>query len=127
MKNKPQRHRGTEAWSYRNASVPLCLCGSALLMAWIAAPLAAQFRRGAVVETAAPAKPSVYVRDSAVAAEKLALAQRMERLKEWNKSADVYQEIVEKYADRVVPADDPGDASGTPTRYTSVTQKVQTL
>jgi outer membrane protein assembly factor BamB len=45
----------------------------------------------------------VYVRDSAVAAEKLALAERMERLKEWDKSADVYQEIVEKYADRVVP------------------------
>src|SRR5688572_15261572 len=38
----------------------------------------------------------VYVRDSAVASEKLALAERMERLKEWDKSADVYQEIVEK-------------------------------
>ena len=25
-----------------------------------------------------------------------------ERLKEWNKSADLYQEILEKYADRVV-------------------------
>src|SRR4051794_35223375 len=34
----------------------------------------------------------VYVRDSALAQEKFALAQKMERLKEWNKSADLYQE-----------------------------------
>ena len=44
----------------------------------------------------------VYVRDSAIAMEKLALAKRMERAHEWNKSADVYQEILEKYPDRVV-------------------------
>src|SRR4051794_13212823 len=31
----------------------------------------------------------VYVRDSALAQEKFALAQKMERLKEWNKSADL--------------------------------------
>src|ERR1700722_16961384 len=41
----------------------------------------------------------VYVRDSAIALEKLALAQRMERLKEWGKSAEVYQGILEKYPD----------------------------
>jgi outer membrane protein assembly factor BamB/tetratricopeptide (TPR) repeat protein len=74
-------------------------------------------------------RQTVYVRDSAVAGEKLALAQRMERLKEWNKAADVYQEIVEKYADRVVPAsgtDASGtDAAGNATRYTSVTVEVQ--
>src|SRR6476469_38256 len=46
----------------------------------------------------------VYVRDSAVAVEKFALAERMERLKEWAKSADVYQEILQKYSDRVVPS-----------------------
>src|SRR5205814_7835307 len=46
----------------------------------------------------------VYVRDSALALEKFALAQKMERLKEWNKSADLYQEILEKYSDRVVPS-----------------------
>src|SRR5580765_2872237 len=46
----------------------------------------------------------VYVRDSAVAVEKFALAERMDRLKEWTKSADVYQEILQKYADRVVPS-----------------------
>jgi outer membrane protein assembly factor BamB/TolA-binding protein len=70
----------------------------------------------------------VYVRDSAVAVEKLALAQRMERLKEWDKSADVYQEIVEKYADRVVPNQtDPtgADPAGAPRSYSSVTLEVQ--
>src|SRR5688500_17191424 len=35
----------------------------------------------------------VYVRDSAVAVEKFALAERLEHLKEWDKSADVYMEI----------------------------------
>src|SRR5207249_3885857 len=39
----------------------------------------------------------VYVRDSGGAVEKLALAQRMERLKEWDKAADVYQEVLDKY------------------------------
>src|SRR5436309_440370 len=52
----------------------------------------------------------VYVRDSAVAQEKLALALRMERLKQWNNSADVYQEVLEKYHDRVVPL--PPDPDG---------------
>ena len=46
----------------------------------------------------------VYVRDSALALEKFALAQRMERLKEWGKSADLYQEVIERYPDRVVPS-----------------------
>jgi outer membrane protein assembly factor BamB len=70
-----------------------------------------------------PTTQGVYVRDSAVAGEKLALAQRMEHLKEWDKSADVYQEIVEKYSDRVVPVSD--ETGGQ--RYTSVTLRVQEL
>src|SRR5437667_8890273 len=70
-----------------------------------------------------PTTQGVYVRDSAVAGEKLALAQRMEHLKEWDKSADVYQEIVEKYSDRVVPVADDSGAQ----RYTSVTLRVQEL
>src|SRR4051812_32536868 len=56
----------------------------------------------------------VYVRDSAVAGEKLALAQRMERLKEWDKSADVYQEILEKYSDRVIALNGAADAPAAP-------------
>ena len=46
----------------------------------------------------------VYVRDPAGASDKWALAKRMEGLKEWNKSADLLQEILTKYADRVVPS-----------------------
>ena len=72
-----------------------------------------------------PTTQGVYVRDSAVAGEKLALAQRMEHLKEWDKSADVYQEIVEKYSDRVVSinADDTGGGQ----RYVGVVLRVQEL
>src|SRR5688572_11324457 len=65
----------------------------------------------------------VYVRDSALALEKFALAQKMERLKEWNKSADLYQEILEKYADRVVPSQ--MDRDQKIYQYTSVTKGVQ--
>src|SRR5688500_6326526 len=65
----------------------------------------------------------VYVRDSAIAADKFELGKRMERLKEWHKSADVYQEILEKYQDRVVPTltNDRGQA----VKYASVTVAVQ--
>jgi len=66
----------------------------------------------------------VYVRDSAIALEKLALARRMERLHEWGKSADVYQEILEKYPDRVVPSgEDP--QTHVVNRYVSVTETVR--
>jgi outer membrane protein assembly factor BamB len=65
----------------------------------------------------------VYVRDSALALEKFALAQKMERLKEWNKSADLYQEILEKYSDRVVPSQI--DKDNKIYQYTSVTKGVQ--
>src|ERR1700683_3841177 len=66
----------------------------------------------------------VYVRDSAIAMEKLALAQRMERLHEWAKSADVYQEILEKYQDRVVPTHT-DQLTQVPDRYASVTETVR--
>lgn len=64
----------------------------------------------------------VYVRDSALALEKLALAERMERLKEWNKSADLFQEVIEKYPDRVVPSRTGEDDKIV--QYTSVTRRV---
>lgn len=66
---------------------------------------------------------SVFVRDSAVAAEKLALAERMERLKEWDTSAEVYQEVLDQYADRVLPIH--SDDKGQPDRFGSVTSVVQ--
>ena len=65
----------------------------------------------------------VYVRDSAIAQEKLALAVRMEGLKEWGKSADVYQEILVKYPDRVVPSS--VDSNDRIIQYTSVTEAVR--
>jgi len=46
----------------------------------------------------------VSVRDSLEAIKKLEDARRMERLKDWNKAADWYQEVIEKYGDRVVPS-----------------------
>ena len=64
----------------------------------------------------------VYVRDSAVAAEKLALAFRLEHLGEWNKAADVYQELLQQYADRVTPSDDKDQQIY---QYTSITIAVQ--
>ena len=65
----------------------------------------------------------VYVRDSAVAVEKFALAERMEHLKEWEKSADVYMEILQGYADRVVPSQ--VDKDNKIYQYTSVVGAVQ--
>lgn len=66
---------------------------------------------------------AVFVRDSSIATEKMALAERMERLKEWDKSADVYQEVIDKYADRVIPTR--SDDTGAIAQYTSVALVVQ--
>lgn len=66
---------------------------------------------------------SVYVRDSAVAVEKIALAERMERLQEWNKAAELYQEILEQYADRVLPSQT--DEENKIYQYASVAKAVQ--
>ncbi len=44
----------------------------------------------------------VYVRDSAGAVEKIALAERMEHLREWSKAADAYQDVLANFGDRVV-------------------------
>ena len=61
----------------------------------------------------------VYVRDSGIAVEKFALADRMERLGEWGKAADIYQEMLQQQADRVVAS--AADA----TRFRSVIAAVQ--
>jgi len=73
--------------------------------------------------TAAEPQQGVYVRDSAIASDKFELGKRMERLKEWHKSADVYQEILEKYQDRVVPV--AYNDKNQPIKYASVTVAVQ--
>ncbi len=65
----------------------------------------------------------VFVRDSAIATEKFPLIDRLESMGEWNNAADLLQEILEKYADRVVPmkSDEPAGAR----RYTSVAAEVR--
>jgi cellulose synthase operon protein C len=65
----------------------------------------------------------VYVRDSAIALEKFAHGQRMERQREWHTAADIYQEILEQYPDRVVPSQ--VDAENRIYQYTSVIYAVQ--
>jgi hypothetical protein len=62
---------------------------------------------------------NVYIHDSGVATEKLALAQRLEHLGEWGKAADIYQEMLKTLADRLVGR--PGSADS----YTSVKLAVQ--
>ena len=65
----------------------------------------------------------VFVRESAAALDTFQNGQRMERLKEWAKAADFYQEVVEKYRDRVIPSAQ--DADHHATQYTSIAQMVQ--
>ena len=65
----------------------------------------------------------VFVRDSPAAWDTFQNGQRMQRLQEWSKAADFYQEVLEKYRDRVVPADT--DANHHTTQYTSISRMVQ--
>ncbi len=46
----------------------------------------------------------VFVHDSTLAQDKLTQAMRMEQGKDWSKAADLYQEVLEKYSDRVIPS-----------------------
>src|SRR4051812_27450451 len=94
---------------------------------WILAP-------GFCIPSGASAQPSnlynrdfnqVYVRDSAVAMEKFALAERLERLREWSKAGDVYQDILTNYADRVVASASDPSGNGQVIQYTSVIPAVQ--
>src|SRR5436853_3139657 len=65
----------------------------------------------------------VYVHDSARALELFANGQKMERLKEWTKAADFYQEVIEKFADSVVQSE--VDTDNNVVQYKSVTIAVQ--
>src|SRR4051794_9832949 len=50
------------------------------------------------------AAQGVTVKDSLEAIKKLNDARNMERLEDWNKAADWYQEVIEKYGQYVVPS-----------------------
>src|SRR3954452_10890782 len=65
----------------------------------------------------------VSVRDSLEAIKKLEDARRMERLEDWNKAADWYQEVIEKYGDRVVPSGT--DEKNNIRQYTGIERPVQ--
>ena len=67
----------------------------------------------------------VSVRDSLEAIKKLEDARRMERLKDWNKAADWYQEVIEKYGDRVVPSGT--DAKNNIFQYTGIEVRVHEM
>src|SRR6476619_8588971 len=60
----------------------------------------------------------VSVRDSLEAIKKLEDARRMERLEDWNKAADWYQEVIEKYGQYVVP--NGTDANNNIRQYTGI-------
>lgn len=65
----------------------------------------------------------VSVRDSLEAVKKIEDARRMERLEDWNKAADWYQEVIEKYGQYVVPSDT--DAQNNIRQYTGIERPVQ--
>jgi len=60
----------------------------------------------------------VNVNDSTLAIDQINLAQRLAAEKDWPKSSEVYQGVIEKYRDRVVPSHAGED--GVVDRYTSV-------
>jgi len=109
-------------------------CAIALPLALILVLVPAIIGRGDVAGDSTPdasGSKNVYIHDSGVATEKLALAQRMEHLGEWAKAADIYQEMLKTLADRLVARTGPG-ASSTPgsattpaNTYTSVKLAVQ--
>lgn len=102
-------------WARWIAVAVLLICGKA-----IAQDLLVPQQQAAAIDSVSGMEPlgGVYVHDSAIALDKMALAQRLERLQEWTKSSEIYQEITEKYRDRVVPSH--VDDQGVIDQYTSV-------
>src|SRR5258706_15122269 len=64
----------------------------------------------------------VSVRDSLEAVKKIEDARRMERLEDWNKAADLDQEVIGKYGQYVVPSDT--DAQNNIRQYTGIDRPV---
>jgi len=107
--------------------IALLLSAVLALLAAGSVPVGGQARRIAVDRMPErdrnTTESGVFVRDSAIAADKFELGKRMERLKEWHKSADVYDEILQKYQDRVVPT--LLDDHDQPVKFQSVAVAVQ--
>ncbi len=98
-----------------------CIAFIILLIA--ATSVVAQFNPGDP-RRAAEAMNAVAVHDWPDSPKRFADAQRMADAKEWRKSAELYQEIIEKFGDRLLPISPaPGEKQA---RYTSVTDAVLT-
>ena len=93
------------------------------VMAALAAAIAAAPSGALAQEAKPPEEPtlSVFVPDSSVATERFALADKLQTAREWGKAAEIYQELIENYRDRVVAADSGPDTSK---RYISVAERV---
>ncbi len=88
----------------------------------ICALVAADLRSPAMATPAVSGQ--VYMPDSAAATERFTLARNLEKASDWDKAADVYQELLEKYPDKVVA---PGAAGGAGAQYMSVRRLAQQM
>lgn len=91
---------------------PWLIRAALLSLATLALPLGQAQKRNSP-------ESAVYVHDSGVAVEKLALAEKLERLKEWDRSADLYLEVARDFSDRVIAAD------GSDQRFVNIVGSVQ--
>lgn len=101
---RPAARGGRPVWSFVLRHSPLNRISGFVLLTLALVAVAPAQQRDPSSLYGRDSLQGVYVRDSAVAIEKFALAERMERLNEWGKAAEVYQELVEQYADRVLPS-----------------------
>ncbi len=105
------------------ARFAVCAQAVLALLAGLSSSLLPTIAIAQVAEVPEAQGMGVFVRDSAIAGEKLGLAERMERLGEWDTAAEVYQEVIDKYGDRLLPA--ASDAQGKTIRYAGVCALVQ--
>jgi len=120
----------TMKWS----GLPIICAAAAELLSTVPARGQIQIQRAVVVRQAdavnaenfdgKESNEGVYAPESTNAMDQLALAEKMERLKEWNKSADLYQEILTNshYTSKVVPSH--YDQDHRVDQYTSVEELV---
>jgi outer membrane protein assembly factor BamB len=101
--------RSMKVWGAVSVGLAACIASAQL------AQRADIVRRGGIVNPenfdAKDPQQGVYPPESMTAMERLAHAERMERQKEWNTSADLYQEILldPQFATKVVPSHEDAD------------------
>ncbi|GEM_PF-6559460 len=113
--------RGTQH-TYRSpsyAALALAIAVSAASLAQAPTPAPPAPPAADAGKPAEPPSISTFVPDSSVAMERLALAAKLAQASEWAKSAEIYQELLENYRDRVVPA-----SADDPTLYRNVSDRV---